>query len=130
MSCEALRLLGLARKASRVSAGEDLCREAVAGHKARLLLLSSDAGESVQRRAVRLSSPKLPLITLEQGKEELGQALGRSSCALCAVTDLGFAVRIAALLAQDREELSPAAQELQRRQDKILRRKKEKPRRK
>lgn len=130
MSCEALRLLGLALRASRVCAGEDLCREAVAGHKARLLLLAGDAGESVRRRAEHLSGPKLPLITLEQGKEELGAALGRTSCALCAVTDLGFACRIADLLAREREELAPAAEELRQRQEKLLRRKKEKPRRK
>jgi ribosomal protein L7Ae-like RNA K-turn-binding protein len=130
MNSDALRLLGLALRAGRVAQGEDMTREAVSGHKARLLLLSSDAGESIQRRSEHLSSEKLPLIRLTSTKAELGRALGRDSCAVCALTDLGFAQRIAALLAQDDPALAEAAQLLQRRQEKILRRKKEKPRKK
>lgn len=130
MSSEALRLLGLALRAGRVTAGEDLCREAVTAHKARLLLLASDAGENTRRRFGRLATEKLPLVPLEQDKAALGAALGRDTCAVCAVTDLGFASRIAALLAAERPELAPCAEALERRQAKALRRKKEKPRRK
>lgn len=130
MSSEALRLLGLALRAGRVTAGEDLCREAVTAHKARLLLLASDAGENTRRRFGRLATEKLPLISLEQDKSALGAALGRDTCAVCAVTDLGFASRIAALLAEADPELAPCAEALERRQAKALRRKKEKPRRK
>lgn len=131
MSCEqALTLLGLAKRAGRVSAGEDMTREAVADHKARLLLLAADAGEAVCRRAERMRTDKLPLVQLTADKAVLGAALGRESCAVCAVTDLGFAARMAALLAQEDESFAAAVAELERRQAKALRRKKEKPRRK
>jgi len=130
MSSDALRLLGLALRSGRVSTGEDQSREAVTAHKARLLLLSSDAGESTRRRFERLATKKLPLLPLEQDKAALGAALGRESCAVCAVTDLGFASRIALLLARERPELEPFAQALSQRQAKALRRKKEKPRKK
>lgn len=131
MSCEqVLTLLGLAKRAGRVCAGEDMTREAVADHKARLLLLAADAGDAVCRRAERMRTDKLPLVRLSAGKEALGAALGRESCAVCAVTDLGFAARMAALLAQQDETIAPVAAELERRQAKALRRKKEKPRRK
>lgn len=128
MSSDALRLLGLARRAARLAQGEDMSREAVAAHKARLLLLSSDAGESTRRRFQGLRTEKLPLIELEQSKAELGAALGRESCAVCAVTDLGLASSIAQRLAQERPELLPSAQALEQRQAKAQRRKKEKPR--
>lgn len=122
-----LSLLGLALRASRLSVGEDQCREAVGAHRARLLLLASDAGEHTRRRFRLLRTEKLPLVELTQSKAELGAALGRESCAVCAVTDLGLASRMAALLAAERPELSPVREALERRQAKLLRRKKEKP---
>ena len=130
MSSEALRLLGLALRAARLTTGEDLCREAVSEHRARLLLLASDTGESTRRRFQRLSGEKLPLIVLEQDKTELGAALGRESCAVCALTDLGFASRVASLLCGERPELEEVAEKLSQRQEKALRRKKTKPKKK
>lgn len=127
MSSEALRLLGLALRASRLAVGEDMSREAVNAHKARLLLLSSDAGENTRRRFQNLRTEKLPLLELEQSKAALGAALGRESCAVCAVTDLGLASRVAALFAAERAELAPYAEALAARQAKAQRRKKEKP---
>ena len=43
-------------------------------------------------------------LTLPLTKEELGSGLGRTSCAMVAVTDVGFAASIAERLAQDDQE--------------------------
>ena len=47
-------LLGLAQKAGKVQSGEESVSAAAKDHKARLLLLSSDAGERTQRHARQL----------------------------------------------------------------------------
>ena len=83
-------LLGLALRAGKLAVGEEPVREALAGGKARTVLLARDASDRTRRKV----EPKLgdvPLTTLEATKETLGQALGRASCAICAVTDKGFA---------------------------------------
>ena len=89
---KALRLLGLARHARRLEAGEEpvviLCRSG----KARLVLLASDAGEHTLRRAENLCRGKnTPLLVAPVTKDELGSALGCNACALCAFTEPAFA---------------------------------------
>ena len=59
-------------------------------------------------------------------KEELAGCLGTGECAMAAVTDLGFAASLTALLEQmEPERYGPAAEEVRRRRDKAERRKKE-----
>ena len=95
MNEKALRLLGLARHARRLEAGEEpvviLCRSG----KARLVLLASDAGGHTLRRAENLCRGKnTPLLITPLTKDELGSALGCNACALCALSDTGFAVSL------------------------------------
>lgn len=83
-------LLGLALRAGKLAVGEEPVREALQEGKARIVLLARDASDRTRRKV----EPKLgsvPLTVLEADKETLGLGLGRASCALCAVTDKGFA---------------------------------------
>ena len=58
---------------------------------------------------------------------ELGEQLGRSSCAMLAVTDFGFAAALAEkLAARDEERYGPAAQQLRAKADRALMRQREK----
>ena len=51
------------------------------------------------------AKPEKPSVSpLPLTKEELGSGLGRTSCAMVAVTDVGFAASIAERLAQDNQE--------------------------
>ncbi len=60
-------------------------------------------------------------------KAELGEQLGRSSCAMLAVTDFGFAAALAEkLAARDEERYGPAAQQLRAKADRALMRQREK----
>lgn len=127
---ESLRLLGLAKQAGRLAQGEDMVQEAAAAHKVRLLLLAADAAPGTVRRVRTLAGERIAVMALPCGKAQLGAALGRDTCAVCAVTDLGFAAKIAGLVAGEDPALVPIAQELARKQEKLLRRKKAKPRRK
>lgn len=95
-------LLGLIHRAGKLAIGEepvaDLCRE----HKAYLLLLAQDAAENSVRRAhlYAQSSENNLCLTVPLTKDELGSGLGRKSCAMLAIGDIGFAAAVAERLAK------------------------------
>lgn len=97
----ALNLLGMARRAGAVQIGEEAAAQAVADHKARLILVAADAGASGAARMQRLENEKVPVLTVDDTKAELGGALGFAGCAACAVTDLGLASAIVKKLAAE-----------------------------
>ena len=85
-----LTLLGLALRAGKLAVGEEPVRLALQEGKARTVFLAQDASDHTRRKL----EPKLgevPLTPIPATKAELGRALGRESCAICAVTDKGFA---------------------------------------
>lgn len=116
-------LLGIARKAGKAEAGEDSAAAAAKAHKARVLLLASDAGERTRRHAELLSREgNCPLLPVPLTKEELGGALGRSSCVILALTDIGLAsAAVKKLEAVDPE----VRQRLDHKAEKTLRRRRE-----
>ena len=104
-----LRLLGLAKKAGRLEIGEEPVGAAARARKARLILLAADAAPNTCRRAAHFGQAGQVLqLTLPTTKEELGFALGRSSCAMLALTDKGFAASLAGKLAQEDPHHIPA----------------------
>ena len=87
-----LNFLGLARKAGRLAVGEDPCGDAVKAGSVRLILTACDAGVNTKKRAKTYSDiARAPHAQLSCTKAELGAVLGRASCAICAVCDVGFA---------------------------------------
>ncbi len=116
-----LHLLGLAKKAGRLEIGEEPVGAAARAHQARVLLLAADAapircgGLPTSERPGRPVAPN----ALHQGGA--GGQLGRSSCAMLAVTDFGFAAALAEkLAARDEERYGPAAQQLRAKADRAL----------
>ena len=95
-------LLGLVHRAGKLAIGEEpvsaLCRD----HKAYLLLLAQDAAENSVRRAhlYAQSSENNLCVTIPLTKDELGRGLGRNSCAMVAIGDMGFAAAVADRLAK------------------------------
>lgn len=120
-------LLGLCRKAGKAQAGEECATLAAKAHKARLILLSSDAGESLLRLAQRLEETgNCPVLSLPLTKAELGGAVGRASCAILAITDVGLAnAAVKKLAADDPEGYAEIAQRLEYKAEKTLRRRRE-----
>ena len=120
-------LLGLALRAGRLAAGEEPVGAACRGHKAYLLLLASDAADNTIRRAHHFAQTGTNTIclTIPMTKEELGGALGRASCAMLAVTDVGLAAALADKLASvDGETFGPARDALSFKARRASRRKK------
>ena len=109
-----LSLLGLAKKAGRLEAGEEPVGAAARARDARLILLASDAAENTVRRGKHFAEAGACLwVSVPATKDELGRAVGRTSCAMLALTDIGFAETIAKKLAAlDPERYGEVAERL------------------
>lgn len=109
-----LSLIGLAHKAGRVEIGEEPVGSAARARHARIILVASDAAAGTVRRAQSFArSGECLCLLIPAEKEELGRALGRSSCAMAAITDIGFADAVAKKLAALRpEEFSDASERM------------------
>lgn len=126
---EVLGLLGLALRGGRLEAGEECAGEACRLRRCRLLVTARDAGESTRRKAEALAEEsQCVLLELPCSKGELGAALGKGSCAVAAVTDLGLAQAAAERLArQEPETYAPAAERLRVKAKRSAERKKKEP---
>ena len=87
-----LHLVGIAKKARRVEVGEEPVGAAARARQARLIVLARDAADNTCRRAAHFAEAgACPVVQCPYSKEELGGAVGRTSCAMLAFTDAGLA---------------------------------------
>ncbi len=108
-----LNLIGLAQKAGRLAVGEEPTGAAARARDARLILVAADAAENSVRRVRHFADAGQCLwCRIGADKDALGRAVGRSSCAMLAVTDIGFAEAIAKKLAEEDEKFSETAEKL------------------
>lgn len=99
-----LNLIGLALKAGKLEIGEEPVGAAARARQARLILIASDAADNTRRRAKHFGDAgECICLEIPAAKEELGRALGRTSCAMAALTDIGFAEAVAKKLAESDE---------------------------
>lgn len=92
-----LTSLGLAQRAGKLAYGEITVKDAVFNKHVALILLSSDAGNSLKRTFERLAKEKnIPLLVLPDDKKSLGAAIGKEMCSVAAVLNKGLADSIAA----------------------------------
>ena len=84
-----LSMIGLAKKAGQVEIGEEPVGSAARAKDARVILVAQDAAAGSVRRAMSFSQTGACLcLTVPFDKDQLGRALGRTSCAMAAVTDI------------------------------------------
>ena len=120
---KALNYMALARKAGRIELGEEPVGAAARAQHARLVIVASDAGDHTWRRAKSFVSGSEQLcIKVPFTKDQLGQAIGRSSLALAAFTDPALALAFAKALGNVDEEV---IRQLDIRTQRIARRQKE-----
>ena len=90
---KALNYLSLGRKAGRLELGEEPVGAAARAKKARLILVASDAGDHSWRRAKSFVAGTEQLcLKIPYTKDQLGQAIGRTSLAMAAFTDPAMAL--------------------------------------
>lgn len=113
MTSNALSLLGLALRGSNLAVGEEPVAEAVKTRRAKLVLVAADAAENSARRAARwVKAENVPWTQVPWTKEALGAALGRSTCAMAALTDAGLAAALAKKLVESDPQYQPLCDKL------------------
>lgn len=96
-----LTLLGLCKRAGMLEVGEEPVEAVARAKVARVLFLAADAADNTARRVRHFAEAGNCLwLRVPFTKEEMGSALGRTSCAITAVTDIGFAANIVGKLAE------------------------------
>lgn len=109
-----LNMIGLALRAGRLEVGEEPVGAVCRARDCRLILVASDAADNSYRRVRHFADAGQCLwVSVPYTKEELGAAVGRTACAMAAVTDVGFAEAIAKKLAAvDPEKYTITAEKL------------------
>ena len=101
MSNAALNLLGIALRGGNLTVGEEPVEAVARARDARLLILAADAADNTRRRVAHFADAGQCIwVRVPFTKAELGQTLGRSAVAVCAVTDIGLAAAVAHKLAE------------------------------
>lgn len=122
---KALNYLALARKAGRIELGEEPVGAAARAQHARLVIVAKDATGHTQRRAQSfVAGTEQICIKVPFTKDQLGEAVGRSSLALAAFTDPALALAFVNALGQP-EAYAEELASLQRRTKRIQQRQKE-----
>ena len=109
-----LRLVGLAKRGGNLEAGEEPVGAAARARDARVILVASDAAENTYRRVRHFADAGQCIwLSVPYTKDEMGASIGRSSCAMVAVTDIGLASAIVNKLAEkDPDKYSLSAERM------------------
>ena len=122
---KALNYLSLARKAGRIELGEEPVGAVARAKKARLILVASDAGDHSWRRAKSFVAGTEQLcMKVPFTKDQLGEAIGRTSLAMAAFTDPALPLAFVKDLG-DPEKYKEALESLDKRTKRIRQRQQE-----
>lgn len=118
-----LNYLAIARKGGMAELGEEPVGAAARAGKAYVILVSGDASDHTWRRAKSFAAgTEQQCVRLEGTKEEMGMAVGRTSLAIAAITDVRLALALVQSLEQPEayqealEVLSAKAEKAKKRQ--------------
>ena len=96
-----LSLIGLCLRGRNLEVGEEPVEAVARARDARVLLLASDAADNTARRVRHFAEAgQCVWLRIPFTKQELGQATGRGSAAVVAITDIGLAVAVVRRLAE------------------------------
>lgn len=99
---KALNLLSLARKGGNLGLGEEAVGTAARSLKARLIVVASDCSDhSLRRVRSFVAGTKQPWLQVDATKDELGDLLGTTSCAMAVITDVQLALAFVKALGED-----------------------------
>ena len=121
MDNKALNYLSLARKGGLAELGEEPVGAVARAGKAYVVLVASDASDHTWRRAKSyVAGTEQQCVRLESSKDEMGFAVGRTSLAIAAITDVQLALALVKALpkadAQVQEVLTAKAAKAKKRQ--------------
>ena len=114
---KALNYMSLARKGGRIELGEEPCGGAARAGDARLVVVANDASDHTWRRAKSyVAGTSQQCLKVPFSKDEMGEAIGRTSLAMAAFTDPALAVAFVRALDDQKacEEVLTALEEKSR----------------
>ena len=98
---KALYYMALARKAGRIELGEEPVGAAARAQHAPLVMVAQDVSDHTWRRALSfVAGTQQHCVTVPFTKDQLGQAIGRTSLAIAAFTDPALALAFLKALEQ------------------------------
>ena len=110
---KALNYMSLARRGGRIELGEEPCGAAARAGHAKLIIVASDASPHTWRRAKSYAAgTDQQCLKVPFSKDELGEAIGRSSLAMAAFTDPALALAFVKAL-EMREEYQEVLENLE-----------------
>ncbi|MBQ7230429.1 MAG: ribosomal L7Ae/L30e/S12e/Gadd45 family protein [Oscillospiraceae bacterium] len=110
---KALNYMSLARRGGRIELGEEPCGGAARAGHARLIIVAADASPHTWRRAKSYAAgTDQQCLRVPFSKDEMGEAIGRSSLAMAAFTDPALALAFVKALEQ-REEYREVLENLE-----------------
>ena len=101
-----LSLLGICKKANKLSCGHDAAVEAIRSGRAEICLMSSDSSQRLRdemEREISMSKSKSLLCVTDSTMDEIGHAI-RLRSAVITVNDSGFAKSVSKLIQNERRE--------------------------
>lgn len=125
MVSKALNYLSLARKGGMAELGEEPVGDIARTGKAYVILVASDASDHTWRRAKAYAAgTEQQCVRLPYNKEEMGEAIGRESLAIAAVTDAPLALALLQSLPEP-EKYEKSIQVLTEKSQKLKKRRQE-----
>ena len=96
-----LSMLGMARKAGKLSMGHDMADKSIKAHKARLVILCSDASKRLcEEFKKKVENEDIPLIITEISMNEIHFSTGYKA-GVMTLDDENFAKRVIELLKEE-----------------------------
>lgn len=97
-------MLGLARRAGRITYGTDAVLKDILSGKSKAVFLSSDASERTQGKFKKTCDENgVPFVILPLTKETIGKAIGRNDTAVVTVSDKSFSDKLIELTGENVE---------------------------
>ena len=88
---KALNLIGLMRKANRISLTEEKCREDIKAGRSALVIIASDCSDAVKEKISGLAAKyDVKYLISNYTKLDLASAAGSGLCSVASVNDRGF----------------------------------------
>lgn len=98
-------LVGLARRAGRLTAGSDAVKALLAAGKAQAVLLAQDVSPKTEKEMRFAAKGAVPFLTVGLSKDEIGHAIGsQKPVGVVATEDKGFAGALLGAAAPNEED--------------------------
>ena len=87
-------LLGLARRAGKLSFGTEACKKEIESNKVKLIIIAADAAERTKMSFNKIcNSKKIPIFEI-LNIDEISNAIGQSNKAVIGIRDVNFSKEI------------------------------------